>query len=110
MQQEAMTNELSFFLFNNIFIKKNKKKLSSTRPNYIDDVFGTIANGKLCLLVLVNISLQVFLNYSQHISDDFGLFLQIASDGATTAFSKQYYWRTDFVYLAVLGHCPLLGM
>jgi hypothetical protein len=32
-------------------------ELSSTRPNSIDDVFGTIANGKLCVLVLVIISL-----------------------------------------------------
>jgi hypothetical protein len=46
--------------------------VSSKSPNSIDDVFGTIANGKLCVLVLVNISLQVFLNDSQHISDDFG--------------------------------------
>jgi hypothetical protein len=72
-------------------------ELSSTRPNSIDDAFGTIANGKLCVLVLVNISLHVFWNDSQQISDDFGLFLQIAIDGATTVFSKQYYWRTDFV-------------
>jgi hypothetical protein len=72
-------------------------ELSSTRPNSIDDAFGTIANGKLCVLVLINISLQVFLNDSQRISDDIGLFLQIATDGATTVFSKQYYWRTDFV-------------
>jgi hypothetical protein len=43
----------------------------------------------LCMLVLVNISLQVFLSDSQHISDDFGLILQIATDGATTLFSKQ---------------------
>jgi hypothetical protein len=73
------------------------KELFSTTPNSIDDVVGTIANGKLCVLVLVDISLQVFLNDSQHISDDFGLFLQIATDGATTVFSKQYYWRTGFV-------------
>jgi hypothetical protein len=66
-------------------------ELSSTRPNSIDDVFGTIANGNLCVLVLVNISLQVFLNDSQQISDNFGLFLQIATDRATTVFSKKYY-------------------
>jgi hypothetical protein len=41
----------------------------------IDDAFGTIANEKLCVLVLVNISLQVFWNDSQLISVDFGLFL-----------------------------------
>ena len=39
--------------------------------------------------LLVSISLQFFLNDSQQISDDFGLFLQIATDGATTVFSKQ---------------------
>ena len=66
---------------------RRTNELSSKSPNSIDDVFGTIANGKLCVLVLVNISLQVFLNDSQQISDDFGLFLQIATDGATTVFS-----------------------
>jgi IS30 family transposase len=35
---------------------------SSTMPNSIDDAFVTIANGNLCVLVLVNISLQVFWN------------------------------------------------
>jgi hypothetical protein len=57
----------------------------------------TITNGKLCVPMLVNISLHVFLNDSQQISDDFGLFLQITTDGATTVIPKQYYWRTDFV-------------
>ena len=42
------------------------------RPNSIDDLFGTIVNGKLCVFVLVSMSLQVF--------------LQIATDGATTVF------------------------
>jgi hypothetical protein len=70
---------------------RRTNELFSTRPNSIDDVVGTIANGKLCVLVLVDISLQVFLNDSQHISDDVGLFLQIATDGATTVFSKQYH-------------------
>jgi hypothetical protein len=64
---------------------RRTNELSSTRPNSIDDVFGTIANGKLCVPVLENISLHVFLNDIQQISDDFGLFLQIATDGATTA-------------------------
>ena len=63
-------------------------ELSSTRPNSIDDAFGTIANGKLCVLVLVNISLQVFLNDSQHISDDFGLFLQITTVGQPLSFQN----------------------
>ena len=58
-------------------------KLSSTRPNSIDDALGTIANGKLGVLVLINISLQVFWNDSQQISDDFRLFLQIATDVAS---------------------------
>jgi hypothetical protein len=61
----------------------NKHRLTNDfrdLPRSIDDVVGTIANGKLCVLVLVDISLQVFLNDSQHISDDFGLFLQIATD------------------------------
>jgi hypothetical protein len=58
------------------------------RPNSIDDLFGTIVNGKLCVFVLVSMSLQVFLNDSQQISDIFGLFLQIATDGATTVFFK----------------------
>jgi hypothetical protein len=77
------------------FLRINE--LSSMRPNSIDDLFGTILNGKLCVFVLVNMCLQVFLNDSQQISDIFGLFLQIATDGAITVFSKQYYWRTDFV-------------
>ena len=71
-------------------------ELSSTRPNSIDDAFGTIANGKLCVLVLVNISLQVFWNYSQQISDDFGLFLQTATDGATTFFFKAVLLANGF--------------
>jgi hypothetical protein len=57
-------------------------KLSSTSTNSIDDALGTIANGKCCVLVLINISLQVFWNDSQQISDDFRLFLQIATDVA----------------------------
>jgi len=69
---------------------RRSNEFSSTRPNSIDDVFDIIANGKLCVLVLVNISLHVFLNDSKQISDDFGLFLQIATDEVTTVFSKQY--------------------
>ena len=76
---------------------RRTNELSSMRPNSIDDLFGTIANGVVCVLVLVNMSLQVVLNVSQQISNIFGLFLQIATDGETTVFSKQYYWRTDFV-------------
>ena len=57
--------------------------------NFIDDVLGTITNGNIFVFVLVDIFLQVFLNDSQQISEDFGLFLQIATDGATTVFSKQ---------------------
>jgi hypothetical protein len=53
-----------------------------TRPNSIDDALGTIVNGKLCVLVLINISLQVFWNDSEQIADDFGLFLQITTDVA----------------------------
>ena len=61
---------------------------SSTRQNSINDVFGIIANGNLCVFVLVNISLQVFLKDSQQMSDDFGQFLLIATDGATTSLFK----------------------
>ena len=67
---------------------RRTNELSSMRPNSIDDLFGTIVNGKLCVFVLVSMSLQVFLNDSQQISDIFGLFLQIATDGATTVFFK----------------------
>jgi hypothetical protein len=54
-------------------------------------------NGQIYRQNILEASVVPLLNDSQHISDDFGLFLQIATDGATTVFSKQYYWRTDIV-------------